>query len=41
MVERRLVEEILHPWRATYVEWVKEARAHPQLQERMELEAPQ
>jgi hypothetical protein len=40
-VERWLLEEILHPWHATYAEWIKEARAHPELQEQMELEALQ
>jgi hypothetical protein len=40
-VERRLLEEILHPWRATYAEWIKEARVHPELQEQMELGALQ
>ena len=39
VVEGRLVEEILHPWRATYAEWVKEDRAHPEVQEWMELQA--
>jgi hypothetical protein len=37
-VEERLLEEILHPWHAAYAEWVKEERAHPELQEWMELE---
>jgi hypothetical protein len=37
-VERRLLEETLHPWRAAYAEWVKEERAHPELQEWRELE---
>jgi len=36
-VERHLLEEILHPWRANYAEWIKDARAHPELQEQMEL----
>jgi hypothetical protein len=36
--EGRPLEGILHPWRAAYAEWVKEERAHPELQERMELE---
>jgi hypothetical protein len=40
-VERHLLEEILHPWHATYAEWIKGARAHPELQEQMELEALQ
>jgi hypothetical protein len=38
-VEERLLDEILHPWHATYAEWVKEERAHPELQEQKELEA--
>jgi hypothetical protein len=38
-VEVRLLGEILHPWHAAYEEWVKEARAHPELQEQRELEA--
>jgi hypothetical protein len=37
--EVRLLGEILHPWHAAYEEWVKEARAHPELQEQRELEA--
>jgi hypothetical protein len=37
-VEERLLEEVLHPWHAAYVEWVEEERAHPELQEWMELE---
>jgi hypothetical protein len=40
-VERRLLEEILHPWRATYTEWINKERAHPECQEQMELEALQ
>jgi hypothetical protein len=40
-VERSLLEEILHPWHAAYAEWVKEERAHPELQEQKELEALQ
>jgi hypothetical protein len=40
-VERRLLDEILHPWHAAYAEWVKEERAHPELQEQKELEALQ
>lgn len=38
-VEARLLGEILHPWHVAYEEWVKEARAHPELQEQRELEA--
>ena len=38
-VERRLLGEIFCPWRAAYAEWVKEDRAHPEVQEWMELEA--
>ena len=40
-VERRFLEEFLHPWHTGYVAWVKEERAHPELQEQMELEALQ
>jgi len=40
-VEARLLDEILHPWHAAYEEWVKEARAHPELQEQRELEGLQ
>jgi hypothetical protein len=40
-VETRLLEEVLHPWHAAYAEWVKEERAHPELQEQKELEALQ
>jgi hypothetical protein len=40
-VERRLLDEILHPWHAAYAEWVKEERANPELQEQKELEALQ
>jgi hypothetical protein len=38
-VEERLLEEILHPWQAAYAQWLEEERAHPELQEQMELEA--
>ena len=38
-VDGRLLGEILHPWHAAYEEWVKEARAYPELQEQRELEA--
>lgn len=37
-VEERLLDKILHPWHAAYAEWVKEERAHPELQEWMEFE---
>jgi hypothetical protein len=37
-VEERLLEEVIHPWHASYAEWAKEERAHPELQEWMELE---
>jgi hypothetical protein len=37
-VEERLLEEVIHPWHASYAEWVEEERAHPELQEWMELE---
>jgi hypothetical protein len=40
-VEKWLLDEILHPWHAAYAEWVKEERAHPELQEQKELEALQ
>jgi hypothetical protein len=40
-MERRLLEEILHPWHAAYAEWVKEERAHPELHVQKELEALQ
>jgi hypothetical protein len=36
-VEERFLEEILHPWHAAYAQWVTEERAHPELQEWMEL----
>jgi hypothetical protein len=32
------LEKVLHPWRAAYAEWVREDRAHPELQDWMELE---
>jgi hypothetical protein len=38
-VEERLLENVLHPWHAAYVEWVSEERAHPELQAWLELEA--
>jgi hypothetical protein len=38
-VEERLLDEVLHPWHAAYAEWVKEERAHPEEQARMEMEA--
>jgi len=41
LLEARLHDEILHPWHAAYEEWVKEARAHPELQEQRELEGLQ
>ena len=37
-VEGRLLDEVLHPWQATYAEWVIEERAHPEEQARMEME---
>lgn len=37
--EKRLLDEILHPWQAAYAEWVKEERAHPEFQEWLEMEA--
>jgi hypothetical protein len=37
-VEERFLDKILHPWHAAYAEWVKEERAHPELQEWMEFE---
>lgn len=37
-VERCLLKEVLCPWRASYVEWVKEERAHPEEQARIEME---
>jgi hypothetical protein len=37
-VEERLLQEIVHPWHSAYAEWVKEEKAHPELQEWMELE---
>jgi hypothetical protein len=40
-VERRFLEEILHPWHTAYAEWIKEEKAHPEQQEQMELEALQ
>ena len=38
-VERRLLDEVLHPWRAPYAEWEKEERAHPEEQQRIEMES--
>jgi hypothetical protein len=38
-VERRLIDEVLRPWRAPYAEWEKEERAHPEEQQRMEMES--
>jgi hypothetical protein len=40
-VERKVLDEFLHPWHTAYAEWVKEERAHPELQEQKELEALQ
>ena len=37
-VEGRLLDEVLHPWYAAYAEWVTEERAHPEEQQRMEME---
>jgi hypothetical protein len=38
-VERRLLDEVLRPWRAPYEEWEMEARAHPEERQRMEMES--
>ena len=38
-VDASLVEQVLHPWHETHVEWVEEDRAHPELHDRIELEA--
>src|SRR5829696_5763411 len=38
-VEGRLLNEVLQPWHATYAEWVKKERVHPEEQQRMEMEA--
>ena len=38
-VERRLLEEVLRPWHAADAEWAKVERAHPEEQQRVELEA--
>ncbi len=38
VVEKRLLDEVLHPWHAGYAQWLKEARAHPEEQEWMEME---
>ena len=38
-VEKRLLDEVLHPWHAAYAEWVKEERAYPEEQARMQMEA--
>ena len=38
-VEKRLLDEVLHPWHAPYAEWAKEERIHPEEQQRMEMEA--
>ena len=35
----RLLDEVLRPWRAPYEEWEKEERAHPEVQQRMEMES--
>jgi hypothetical protein len=37
-VEGQLLEEVLHPWHASYEKWLKEERAHPELHEWLELE---
>lgn len=37
-VERRRVEEVLHPWHAAYEEWKKQARTQPERQAWLELE---
>lgn len=39
MVEKRLLDDILHPWHADYEEWLEEQRVHPEEQYQMELEA--
>jgi hypothetical protein len=39
VVERHLLEEVLCPWHASYAEWIKEERAHPEEQVRIEMEA--
>ena len=38
-VEGRLLEEVLRPWHAAYAEWAKVEGAHPEEQQRVELEA--
>ena len=38
-VEGRLLDEVLHPWHAAYAEWAKEESAHPEEQQRIEMEA--
>jgi len=38
-VDKRLLDEVLHPWHAAYAAWVKEERIHPEEQQRMELES--
>ena len=38
-VERRLLDEALHPWRAPYAEWEKQERAHPEEQQRREMQS--
>jgi hypothetical protein len=38
-VDGRILDEVLYPWDAAYVEWVKVERVHPEEQLRMEMEA--
>ena len=38
-VEQRLLEEVLRPWHAAYVEWQKEDHRHTEEQAQMEMES--
>jgi hypothetical protein len=38
-VDRRLLDGALRPWDASYAEWAKEERTHPEEQARLEMEA--
>ena len=38
VVNERHLYEVLYPWHAAYAEWVIEERAHPEEQQRMEME---
>lgn len=38
-IDERLREEVLYPWHVDYEQWAKEERAHPELQEWLELDS--